>query len=125
VPGHSTSTQLPSPENSQHFPLLRTALTPNCGKFPLRVGFPPTSFELELDYRKGVMSKMYVIQWKSKVNGRAGRGTKLFDQAEAERLVEELNLEYPQIHHEVFETSQAETSKEETPEDSPQLLAIG
>ena len=71
------------------------------------------------------MSKMYVIQWKSKVNGRAGRGTKLFDQAEAERLVEELNTEYPEIHHEVFDSSQAQTPTEEVSEDSPQLLAIG
>jgi len=42
----------------------------------------------------------YVIQWKSLVNGRAGRGTKHFDREEAERLAEELNREYPQIHHE-------------------------
>ena len=35
------------------------------------------------------------------MNGRAGRGTKNFDRAEAERLVKELNSEYPQIHHEV------------------------
>ncbi len=43
----------------------------------------------------------YVIQWKSKVNGRAGRGTKHFDKEEAERLVAELNREYPQIDHEI------------------------
>ena len=42
----------------------------------------------------------YVIQWKSLVNGRAGRGTKHFDREEAERLAQELNREYPQIHHE-------------------------
>ena len=49
------------------------------------------------------MSKhRYVIQWKSKVNGRAGRGTKEFDRPEAERLVTELNREYPQIVHEVI-----------------------
>jgi hypothetical protein len=47
------------------------------------------------------MNNSFVIQWKSKVNGRAGRGTKLFDRVEAERLVEELNREYPQIEHEV------------------------
>jgi len=48
------------------------------------------------------MSKnSYVIQWKSKVNGRAGRGTKLFAQQEAQRLVDELNREYPQIDHEI------------------------
>jgi len=45
----------------------------------------------------------YVIQWKSKVNGRAGRGTKLFERQEAEQLVEELNREYPQIDHEIVE----------------------
>ena len=49
------------------------------------------------------MNKMYVIQWKSKVNGRAGRGTKMFERREAEQLVEELNREYPQIDHEVVE----------------------
>jgi len=42
----------------------------------------------------------YVIQWRSKVNGRAGKGTKEFDRAEAERLAVELNKEYPQILHE-------------------------
>jgi hypothetical protein len=47
------------------------------------------------------MSNTYVIQWKSKVNGRAGRGTKQFSREEAEQLVEELNEEYPQIRHEV------------------------
>lgn len=50
------------------------------------------------------MSKTYVIQWKSKVNGRAGKGTKLFDLEEAEALAAELNLEYPDIHHEVLNT---------------------
>ncbi len=48
------------------------------------------------------MSKKYVIQWKSKVNGRAGRGTKLFDFEEAKRLVQELNTEYPDIQHELL-----------------------
>ena len=45
------------------------------------------------------MNKKYVIQWKSKVNGRAGRGTKLFDLTEAQRLADELNTEYPDIEH--------------------------
>jgi len=45
------------------------------------------------------MNNSYVIQWKSTVNGRAGRGTKRFDKDEAERLVEELNREYPEIEH--------------------------
>lgn len=46
------------------------------------------------------MNKMYVIQWKSKVNGRAGRGTKMFGREEAEQLARELNEEYPDIFHE-------------------------
>jgi hypothetical protein len=45
------------------------------------------------------MNNSYVIQWKSKVNGRAGRGTKRFEKEEADRLVEELNHEYPEIEH--------------------------
>ena len=45
------------------------------------------------------MNNSYVIQWKSKVNGRAGRGTKRFEKEEADRLVEELNQEYPEIEH--------------------------
>jgi hypothetical protein len=53
------------------------------------------------------MSNFYVIQWKSKVNGRAGRGTKQFDKAEAEQLVIELNREYPQIVHEMVEAQPA------------------
>ena len=48
------------------------------------------------------MSSTYVIRWKSKVNGRAGRGTKQFERVEAERLAQELNREYPQIEHEVI-----------------------
>ena len=46
------------------------------------------------------MNKNYIIQWKSTVNGRTGRGTRQFEKAEAERLVEELNREFPEIHHE-------------------------
>lgn len=48
------------------------------------------------------MSDTCVIQWKSKLNGRAGRGTKVFARQEAERLVEELNREYPDIDHQVY-----------------------
>jgi len=54
------------------------------------------------------MNKMYVIHWKSKVNGRAGTGTKLFDRAAAELLVQELNREYPQIEHEIREASRGQ-----------------
>ena len=49
------------------------------------------------------MNKMYVIHWKSKINGRAGTGTKLLEREAAEALVEELNREYPQIEHEIWE----------------------
>ena len=60
------------------------------------------------------MSKQYVIQWKSMVNGRVGKGTKLFDKAEAERLVVELNREYPAIQHEIIAaTSRAEQVEKE------------
>ena len=59
------------------------------------------------------MSSAYMIQWKSKVNGRAGRGSKIFERAEAERLAEELNREYPQIEHEaVVARSPAPTEDE-------------
>jgi hypothetical protein len=49
------------------------------------------------------MSKMYVIQWKSKLNGRAGKGTKVFEREAVEQLVAELNREYPQIEHRLLE----------------------
>ena len=54
---------------------------------------------------KAVMSKSYVIQWKSKLNGRSGKGTKMFDWEEAICLADELNREYPDIEHEVIESS--------------------
>ena len=53
------------------------------------------------------MSMMYVVQWKSKLNGRMGRGTKLFEREVAEQLVAELNQEYPQIEHELVEVPPA------------------
>ena len=69
------------------------------------------------------MNKTYVIQWKSTVNGRAGRGTKLFEREEAERLVAELNQEYPQIVHECVEV-QAERAEpaEQQPDFNPTPL---
>jgi hypothetical protein len=54
------------------------------------------------------MNNSYVIQWKSKVNGRAGRGTKRFEKEEVEQLVEELNREYPQIDHQAIPAADAE-----------------
>lgn len=53
------------------------------------------------------MHASYVIQWKSKSNGRSGMGTKRFDMAEAERLAAELNREYPQIEHAAVPASSA------------------
>jgi hypothetical protein len=50
------------------------------------------------------MSNKYVIQWKSKVNGRAGRGAKLFERDEGEELVQELNRDYPDIQHELVKS---------------------
>lgn len=50
------------------------------------------------------MNKTYVIEWKSKVNGRCGRGTTLFDREEAEILAEELNRDYPEIEHQPVNT---------------------
>ena len=61
------------------------------------------------------MNNSYVIQWKSKVNGRAGRGTKRFDREEAERLVNELNHEYPQIDHEAVPAPDFAAQVEGTP----------
>lgn len=74
------------------------------------------------------MNKNYVIQWKSTVNGRAGRGTKTFEKTEAEQLVEELNREYPQIIHEVVEAQmepheQVDEQHAATPSVTP-LLSI-
>lgn len=51
------------------------------------------------------MSKSYVIQWKSSINGRAGKGSKVFEFEEAARLAGELNREYPGIHHEPIEAN--------------------
>jgi hypothetical protein len=51
------------------------------------------------------MNKRYVIQWKSRVNGRSGKGTKVFNREEAENLVEELNREYPDIQHEILDSA--------------------
>jgi len=66
------------------------------------------------------MSSTYVIRWKSKANGRAGRGTKCFERVEAERLAQELNREYPQIEHEAVKMTPqmaAQSSAEEKPEE--------
>jgi hypothetical protein len=52
-------------------------------------------------YRRTVMSESFVIQWKSIVNGRVGKGTKIFSREEGEALIRELNNEYPEMVHEL------------------------
>ncbi|EEF62560.1 hypothetical protein [Pedosphaera parvula] len=49
------------------------------------------------------MSKTYVIHWASRINGRMGKGTTLFEKQEAEQLVKELNHDFPDIHHEMVD----------------------
>jgi len=56
------------------------------------------------------MHNRYAIQWKSKTNGRAGKGTKLFERNEAQRLAAELNQEYPEIEHEAVEADTKEVA---------------
>ena len=70
------------------------------------------------------MNKSYQIQWKSKVNGRAGRGTKQFDKEEAERLVEELNREYPEIEHEAIAATSEPVAEAATPITSAPILSV-
>jgi hypothetical protein len=67
------------------------------------------------------MNKKYLIQWKSKVNGRAGKGTKLFDYEDGQSLVEELNLEYPQIQHELIEAPPPNAKPPEPPSTEQEL----
>jgi hypothetical protein len=66
-----------------------------------------------------MMNKQYVIQWKSRVNGRAGKGTKLFARQEAEKLAAELNREYPDIEHMIMDTDQEGRSFAQTVEGNP------
>ena len=73
------------------------------------------------------MSVAYVIQWKSKVNGRAGRGTKQFDRQEAEQLAAELNREYPDIQHEVVKAlpqQDLESEREEEMLESEEHIVV-
>jgi len=46
------------------------------------------------------MSKSYVISWKARLGPATGRGKKVMDREEAERLAEELNVDYPEFIHE-------------------------
>ena len=69
------------------------------------------------------MSDNYVIQWKSTVNGRKGIGTKSFEREEAEQLAEELNREFPQIHHEAV-NSRGLGESEETSLEQVHILPL-
>ena len=69
------------------------------------------------------MSSKYLIKWKSNVNGRAGRGTKEFEREEAERLVEELNAEYPDIEHEAIQAPAPQPSPEPPSHNEPEPSA--
>ena len=51
------------------------------------------------------MSNTYAIAWQAKASGKFGVGSKRFEKPEAERLVMELNREYPEIYHEVVDAS--------------------
>jgi hypothetical protein len=64
----------------------------------------------------------YVIQWKSKTNGRIGIGKKEFSRGEAEHLAEELNQEYPEIHHEAVKAKVVAARRVEAPEEH--LVAV-
>ena len=71
------------------------------------------------------MNNSYVIQWKSTVNGRVGRGTKRFDKEEVDRVVDELNLEFPEIEHEAIPaaTEAAATAEPAVPDSSKMIFS--
>lgn len=54
------------------------------------------------------MKKTYVIAWRSRIGPAAGQGRKHFARAEAERVAEELNREYPGFIHEAVNTLEEE-----------------
>jgi hypothetical protein len=60
------------------------------------------------------MKEAFVIQWKSTVNGRVGKGTKIFNREAGEELIQELNNEYPEMVHELVIAPQVS----EHPEDN-------
>ena len=65
------------------------------------------------------MSKTYMIRWRSKVNGRIGTGSRLFERQEASDFADQLNADYPEIEHEVTEVSS------ETPPPSSEVKTEG
>ena len=63
------------------------------------------------------MSKTFVIGWKSNKSGRIGLGKALFTHAEAGRIAEELNQEYPEFEH--FPVNADETNVSAEPIELP------
>jgi hypothetical protein len=61
------------------------------------------------------MKKTYVITWRSRIGPAAGQGKKYFLRAEAERLAEELNREYPGFIHEAVNTLEEEPTAGSAP----------
>lgn len=58
------------------------------------------------------MSKTFVIGWKSTKSGRIGLGKALFTRAEAGRIAEELNHDYPEFEHFPVESGEASAPAE-------------
>lgn len=58
------------------------------------------------------MSKSYVISWNSRLGPAIGRGKKLMEREEAERLAAELNEDYPDFIHEAVNTAVEEPALE-------------
>ena len=56
------------------------------------------------------------------VIGGGGMGTKVFERDDAFRLVEELNREYPQIHHEAVSTDGRRESEDDKSDVSLRVL---
>ena len=69
-----------------------------------RVGFPHHRVDLVNNAivlaRTTTHMKTYVIRWQSSINGNLGTSKIRFEKEEAEHLAEELNRDYPLIHHE-------------------------
>lgn len=44
-------------------------------------------------------SELYVICWRSSATGKSGRGTKRLDSATADKWVDKLNKDFPDLRH--------------------------
>ena len=63
-----------------------------------------------------LMEKTYVIGWKSKSRGTAGRGKSLFARAEAEQVAQELNQNHPGFIHEPLDVGGSSVTGATEPE---------